>query len=79
MDKIVCLHYPQVGKEHKHFSLLNEMDTMIIACSTCGKEDWEKSLSDSHLNEIHSTSIVTEADGPQNETKMKMTLGMMRK
>ena len=87
MNNIVWLHYPQVGKdkegrdeeEHKNRSLIKEMNSKIIACPTC----WERKLGKEafwiHMNEIHSTSIVTEAESPQNETKMKMALGMMKK
>ena len=87
MNKNVCLHYPQVGKdeegrdeeEHKNRSLIKEMNTKIIACPTCWERKLGKEAFRIHMNEIHSTSIVMEADGPQNETKMKMALGMMKK
>ena len=83
----MCLRYPQVGKdeevrdkeEHKHHSMLKEMITKIIDCPTCWERKLGKEAFRIHMNEIHSTSIVTEADGPQNETKIEMALGMMKK
>ena len=55
-----------------YYSQIKEMDTKIAAYPTCWKQIAGRGAYKIHMDESHCTSIAAEADGPQNETLMKM-------